>query len=114
GPRHVVQGTEKRRRAPPRRDLMVAAVRFDHQFLRGPDIDRKRQRGNAVEPHPAAVRRHGEFPRDIPAVDLDRVYPVTTLVDVGSLARVPDHAVVAAVAEYPVSASSADERVVTG
>ena len=92
--------------------MVIAAVCVEFQFLRGADIDRERQRGDPVEPHSGSIRRHGKALGDVSAVDLDRVHAVPALVDIGALARVPDHAVVAAVAEHLVVAARAEEQVV--
>ena len=111
--------------APPSTVIWISAARFpvaeklsspplalSDELLGGADVDRERRRVEAVEPHPRAVGRGGELLGAVAAVDLDRVAAGAAFVEVGVVARVPDHPVVAALAEHLVVGVAAGERVV--
>ena len=67
---------------------------------------------SAVEAHARAVGGDGEDLGAVAAVDLDGVDVGAALVQVGVVARVPDHAVVAGLAEHLVVGVAAGQRVV--
>src|SRR5262249_25078092 len=77
---------------------VIAAVGVEHEILGSADVDGERRRGDAVETHAGAVRRDGEDLGPVAAVDLGGVNAVATFEQVGVVARIPDHAVVAALA----------------
>src|SRR5207245_49689 len=82
-----------------------------NQVFTGADVDGERGRRHPVEPDAGAVGRGGKELGSVAAVDLDGVDPVTALVQVGVVARVPDHAVVTGLAEYLVVAVPAGQDV---
>jgi hypothetical protein len=61
-----------------------------------------------------AVGRSGEHLRPAGAVDFDRVVAFAAFVEIGVVAGVPDHPVVAAFAEDRVGGVTAGERVIVG
>ena len=73
---------------------------------------RERGGGDAVEADPGAVGGDGEGLGAVAAVDLDGVDAGAALVEVGAVARVPDHPVVARLAEDLVVAVAAGQDVV--
>ena len=75
---------------------------------------RERGRVDAVEADAGAVGGDGEGLGAVAAVDLDGVDAVAALVEVGVVAGVPDHAVVARLAEDLVVAVAAGQDVVAG
>ena len=95
-------------------EAVVAAVGIDGQLLGGADVDRERRGIEAVEPDARAVGRGGELLGAVAAVDLDRVAAVSAFVEVGVVAGVPHHPVVAALAEALVVCVAAGEGVVVG
>ncbi len=95
-----------------RGESVVAGVGVDHQVLSGADVDRERCRVEAIEPDAGAVRRGSEHLGAAAAVDLGRVGPESALVEVGVIARVPDHPVIAALAEDLIVLVAAGEGVV--
>ena len=106
--RDLDQGGE----VPRRGEAVVAAVRVHDQVLRGADVDRERCGVDAVEPDACAVGRGGELLGAVAAVDLDCVGAVRAFVEVGVVTGVPDHPVVAALAEGLVVGVAAGQGVV--
>src|SRR5262249_31846932 len=96
--------TNQRREPVPGRHGVVAAVGVEDQALGGTDVQGERGRVRAVEAHPGPVGRHGEGLVAVAAVDLDGVDAVAALVEVGVVAGVPDHPVVAGLAEGQIVA----------
>ena len=103
---------DQRGQVPGGGEAVVAAVGVDDEVLGGADVDRERCRVEAVEPDTRAVGRGGELLGAAAAVDLDGVGAGAAFVEVGVVARVPDHPVVAALAEGLVVGVAAGERVV--
>ena len=93
-------------------EAVVAAVGVEHEVLGGADVDREGRRIDPVEPHPGPVGRGGEDLGAAAAVDLHGVGPAAAFVEVGVVAGVPDHRVVAAPTEGLIVGVAAGERVV--
>ena len=114
----VVAGTavdgdlDERGQVPGGGEAVVAAVGIEDQLLGGADVDCERRRVDAVEPDTRAVGRGGELLGAVAAVDLDRVGAGPAFVEVGVVAGIPDHPVVAALAEDLVVGIAAGEGVV--
>jgi hypothetical protein len=97
---------------PGRGGAVVAAVRVEHEPLGRADVDRERRGIEAVEPHARPVRGGGELLGAAAAVDLDGVLGAATLVEVGVVTGVPDHAVGAALPEGLIVGVATGQRVV--
>ena len=108
----VDRDLDQGREVPRRGEAVLAAVRVDDQVLGGADVDRERRRVEAVEPDARAVGRGGELLGAVAAVDLDGVDAVAAFVQVGVVTGVPDHPVVAALAERLVVGVAAGQGVV--
>ena len=93
-------------------EAVVAAVGVDDQVLGGADVDRERCRVDPVEPDAGAVGRGRELLGTVATVDLHGVDAGTAFVEVGVVARVPDHLVIATLAEDLVVGVTASEGVV--
>ena len=93
-------------------DDVVAAVGVDDEILGGADVEEERRRGDAIEPHAAAVGRDREGLGAVAAIDLGGIGAVAALHEVVVIARVPDHAIVAGFAEHLVVAIAAVQDVV--
>ena len=108
----VDRDLDQGREVPRRGEAVVAAVRVEDEVLGGADVDRERCRVEAVEPDARAVGRGGELLDAAAAVDLDCVGAARAFVEVGVVAGVPDHPVVAALAECLVVGVAAGQGVV--
>ena len=95
-------------------EAVVAAVHVDDEVLGGADVEGERRRVEAVEAHARAVGGDGEDLGAVAAIDLGGVGAGAAFVQVGVVARVPDHAVVAGLAEDLVVAVAAGQGVVVG
>ena len=95
-----------------RREAVVTAVGVEDEVLRRADVDRERRRVDAVEPNTRTVGGRRELLGAVAAVDLGGVDAGAALVEVGVVARVPDHAVVAGLAERLVVGVAAGQHVV--
>ena len=93
-------------------EAVVAAIRVDHEVFARPDVDAERRGIEPVEAHAGTVGGRGEDLRAVAAIDLDGVGTVAAFVQIGVVARVPDHAVVAAFAEHLVVGIAAGQGVV--
>ena len=93
-------------------EAVVAAVGIENQLFGGADVDGERRRIEAVEPDARAVGRGGELLGASTSVDLHGVSAGPTFVEVGVVARVPDHPVVAALTEDLVIGIAAGKGVV--
>src|SRR5262249_50383084 len=96
------------------REAVVAAVGVEDQGLGGADVDAEGGGVEAVEAYTRPVGGDGEDFRAVAAVDLDGVDAGAALVEVGVVARIPDHAVVARLPEDLVVAVASGQRVVLG
>ncbi len=94
------------------REAVVAAVGVEDELLGGADVDRERRRVEPVEPDTRAVGRRGEHLGPAAAVDVDGVAAGTALVEVGVVTGVPDHPVVATLAEDLVVGVASGQGVV--
>ena len=104
------EGREVTRRG----ERVVAAVGVEHELLRRADVDAERGRVHSVEAHTCPVGGRAERLRTIASVDLRGIDAVTAFVQVGVVSRVPDHEVVARLAECLIVGVAAGERVVVG
>jgi hypothetical protein len=93
-------------------DDIVAAIGVDDKVFGGADVEEERRRGDAIEPHAAAVGRDREGLGAVAAIDLGRVGAVAALHEVVVIARIPDHAIVAGFAEHLVVTIAAVQHVV--
>ena len=85
--------------AVPGGERVVPAVHVHDQVLGRADVQGERGGGDAVETDAGAVGGDGKRLRAVAAVDLDGVDAGAALVEVGVVAGVPDHPVVARLAE---------------
>ena len=85
-----------------------------HEVLDGADVDRERRRIEAVEAHAGAVGGGGEDLGAVAAVDFGGVVAGAALVQVGVVTWVPDHSVVAGLAEHLIVGIAAGQDVVAG
>ncbi len=92
-------------------EAVFAAIGIEHEILGRADVDGERCRIDPVEPHACPVGRGGEDLGPAAAVDLHGVGATAALVEVGVVARVPDHRVVAAPAEDLIVGVASGERV---
>src|SRR5262249_60730939 len=90
----------------------LPAVGVDDEVLARADIDAEGAGADPVEPDAGAVGGCGEVLGDVAAVDLDGVGAVAALVHVAAVAGVPDHPVVALLAEGLVGSGTAGQGVV--
>ena len=112
-PRAAVHGEcDQRGQAIAGREGVVAAVHIDDQILARADVDAEGRRIEAVEADARAVRRDREVLGAVAAVDHDGVDAVAALVEVAAFAGVPDHPVVARLAEDLVGSRAAGQHVV--
>ena len=82
-------------------ERVVPAVQVDDQVLGGADVQEERRRADAIETNAAAVGGHGIRLGHVAAVVHHGVRAVAALVEVAAVAGVPDHLVVARLAEGP-------------
>ena len=95
-------------------ERVVAAVGVEDEVLGRAHVDGERGRVDAVEADPGAVGRRRELLGAVAADDLGGVDAGAALVEVGVVARVPDHPVVAGLAERLVVGVAAGQDVVVG
>src|SRR6185436_20054678 len=93
-------------------DDVIATVGVEHQVLGGADVQTEGRWCYAVEAHPLPVGGDGEGLGAVATVDLGGVLAGPAFHQVGPFARIPDHAVVAGLAEHLVVADAAGERVI--
>ena len=101
-------------RLPVARNVSSPPFMLTTRFSVVPMSSAERRRIDAVEAHARAVGGDGERLGAVAAVDLGGVDAGAALDQVGVVARVPDHAVVAGLAEHLVVAVAAGQRVVAG
>src|SRR6185295_11043798 len=92
--------------------VVIAAIAVDHEFLRGPDVERERRRADAVEAHAGAIGRYREVFGAVSTVDLGGAGVITAFEQIGSITRIPDHAVVTGFTENLIVAGAAGQRVI--
>ena len=94
-------------------ETVVAAVHVEDEVFGGADIDAERSRVDPVKAHARAVGGDREVLGAAAAIDLGDIFgAAAAFVEVGVVARVPNHAVVAAFAEHLVVVIATGQRVV--
>src|SRR5262249_32698018 len=94
-------------------DHIVAAIGMEDQILGRAEVEGEGSRRKTIEAHPRAIGRDREGLGPIAAIDLGGIGADAALEEVAAIAGVPDHAVVAVLAEDLVVAHSAGQHIVT-
>ena len=94
------------------RNGVVAAAGAENQVLGSADVEGVRCRTDAIEAHPRAIGRDGERLGAVAAVDFGSVIVRAALEQIGAVARIPDHPVIAGVAEDLVISGRAEQDIV--
>src|SRR5262249_47033124 len=95
-------------------EVVIAAIHVDDEVFAGTDIDAEGGRREAVEADAGAVGGGSKRFGAIAAIHFHSVNAVAALIEVGVVARIPNHAVIAALAKDLIVAISAGQDVVAG